>query len=229
MTQAAGGKSFSLELNGAQLEADKALQILAVAGPKVSVSINTAHALTPANLNNIARQAGGKNLSMTFNGAQASSSTLKGAMQNGGVSGTFSLDAAQAYQAPVLQDLFATTSQVILFPLWNSAGNNSGRTSGVGSFVLKAGETLPVWDAKTVGGYKLVFQGDGNLVIYGAGDSVKWASYSQGQGADTAVMQGDGNFVIYANGRAVWNAGTFNNPNAYLLFQENGELSVIRQ
>lgn len=113
-------------------------------------------------------------------------------------------------------------------PLWCATCNGSIRKPTSGEVALQSGQSLPMNQPIYRGSYKLVFQGDGNLVVYGAGDSVKWASYSQNQGGDTAVMQTDGNLVIYANGRAIWNAGTYNNAGAYLVFQDNGELAVVR-
>ena len=113
-------------------------------------------------------------------------------------------------------------------PLWCATCNGAIRKPTSGEVALQSGQSLPMNQPIYRGSYKLVFQGDGNLVVYGANDSVKWASYSQNQGGDTAVMQTDGNLVIYANGRALWNSGTYNNAGAYLVFQDNGDLAVVR-
>ncbi|MFM8315593.1 MAG: hypothetical protein ACKOA8_15025 [Deltaproteobacteria bacterium] len=41
-----------------------------------------------------------------------------------------------------------------------------------------------------------------------------------------AVMQHDGNFVVYKGTRALWNTHTWNNPGAYFVFQNDGNLVV---
>ncbi len=57
-------------------------------------------------------------------------------------------------------------------------------------------------------GYRVVFQGDGNLVIYDANGSAKWASGTNPSGSSLS-LQGDGNLVIYSgSGGALWATGT---------------------
>lgn len=67
------------------------------------------------------------------------------------------------------------------------------------------------------GRYYVVFQSDGNLVVYRAGSPVPqnaiWASGTNGITGGIAILQGDGNFVIYKNSMtpqqtAVWNSGS---------------------
>lgn len=61
-------------------------------------------------------------------------------------------------------------------------------------------------------GTQLLFQDDGNLVLYhntGTGDKVFFASDTQHRGADKFVFQADGNMVIYANNVAIWNTNTY--------------------
>ena len=59
----------------------------------------------------------------------------------------------------------------------------------------------------------LVFQGDGNFVLYGSGVA-KWATGTQdankgGNGGRSISLQGDGNLAIYnGSGGHLWNAGT---------------------
>ena len=50
-------------------------------------------------------------------------------------------------------------------------------------------------------------QGDGNLVLYGAG-LVLWDSGTVHDAGDYATMQSDGNFVIYKAGAAIWSSVT---------------------
>lgn len=92
-------------------------------------------------------------------------------------------------------------------PKWNSgtaispvftSGNSDRLTGGqtlLANYYLKTADNL----------HGLIMQPDGNLVLYGAGYRVLWASYSNGQGANRVVMQTDGNMVIYtATNRAIW-------------------------
>jgi hypothetical protein len=56
----------------------------------------------------------------------------------------------------------------------------------------------------------LSMQGDGNLVIYRAGNPL-WASGTSGRSCGTNCMmafQGDGNLVLYDNGKAYWSTAT---------------------
>ncbi|MGF1662328.1 MAG: hypothetical protein ACFCVG_07625 [Kineosporiaceae bacterium] len=71
-------------------------------------------------------------------------------------------------------------------------------------------------------------QGDGNVVLYGAGNAVRWASRTAGA-QNRLVMQGDGNLVVYtAAGRAAWNSGTSGNSGARAVLQDDGNLVVYR-
>ena len=72
------------------------------------------------------------------------------------------------------------------------------------------GNNTIVWTTGTNGTdtapYKLVMQGDGNLVIYGKNKAV-WSTGTNERGTAPykLVMQGDGNLVIYdKNGSALW-------------------------
>lgn len=47
------------------------------------------------------------------------------------------------------------------------------------------------------GCFRLIFQSDGNLVVYAKNDKVIWHANSHNKGAVKACMQGDGRFVIY--------------------------------
>jgi len=80
------------------------------------------------------------------------------------------------------------------------------------------------------GRYRLVYQTDGNLVLYDDVDkTIPWASGTAGTSAGQALMQGDGNFVVYdAQVNGLWSTGTAGNANARLALQNDGNLVVYR-
>lgn len=114
------------------------------------------------------------------------------------------------------------------FPLWSSTSLNSFSLSKA-DLRIEVGTSLEQGKAYASGDNILVFQPDGNLVVYGPNSKVLWASYTQGKGATSAVMQGDGNFVIYAGSKALWWTATAGNPDAYAQVQANGSFSVCVQ
>lgn len=76
--------------------------------------------------------------------------------------------------------------------------------------------------------YRLVLQGDGNLVLYDdQARAAIWATNSQGSPPRELVMQGDGNLVMYDNNGAVRLASNTNgNPGARLVLQNDGNLVI---
>ncbi len=87
---------------------------------------------------------------------------------------------------------------------------------------LFAGQT--VWSGN--GSYRLVMQGDGNLVSYGPSGAL-WSTRTAGSGADRVIMQGDGNLVLYAGSAAKWNTGTML-PGNWLAVQDDGNVVTYR-
>ncbi|MFJ5144230.1 peptidoglycan DD-metalloendopeptidase family protein [Curtobacterium sp. NPDC088465] len=75
---------------------------------------------------------------------------------------------------------------------------------------VKAGTTLQPGDAVTSanGQFRLVMQGDGNLVEYGIGNVVLWASNTANQPGAAAVVQKDGYLALVRSGRLVARWGT---------------------
>jgi hypothetical protein len=90
---------------------------------------------------------------------------------------------------------------------------------------LNAGDQLGVGQQITSdnGKFKLVMQGDGDLVEYRIHSSdALWATNTVGTGFTHAVMQGDRNFVMCdANAKAHWDTKTWHNPGAYLVLQDD--------
>ena len=75
--------------------------------------------------------------------------------------------------------------------------------------------------------FRLIMQGDGNLVLYDGAGRALWATATEGQGGVRAVMQGDGNFVVYtAAGAPVWNSVTEGKPGGRLVVQDDGNVVI---
>ncbi|MGH3998670.1 MAG: membrane dipeptidase, partial [Pseudonocardiaceae bacterium] len=78
------------------------------------------------------------------------------------------------------------------------------------------------------GRYVFVYQGDGNLVLYGPGGPL-WDSQTAGRSVGVCVMQGDGNLVIYHPGsRPIWSSNTWQNPGSRLVVQDDANVVIYR-
>jgi cell wall-associated NlpC family hydrolase len=134
-------------------------------------------------------------------------------------------------------------------PIWNS---QTAGHPGVPAQVLDNGlfqvldETGPLWSSDTLntslavgkrllanyvlwsesGAYRLVMQGDGNLVLYGG--TVPWGSGTAGKPGASLVMQGSGNAVLYdKSGHALWATPTFGTGAAQLANRGDGNITMI--
>lgn len=74
------------------------------------------------------------------------------------------------------------------------------------------------------GRFKLVMQGDGNLVLY-FGAQVLWVAPGTYGTTNTALFQNDGNFVVYGPSGPLW-AASINSPGAELALQNDGNLVI---
>jgi hypothetical protein len=74
----------------------------------------------------------------------------------------------------------------------------------------------------------LIYQGDGNLVLYRSSDwTALWHSGTWGTSVGFAVMQGDGNFVLYnANSVPVFATNTYGHPGAYMVVWDYFRLAL---
>lgn len=94
--------------------------------------------------------------------------------------------------------------------------------------LLLPGEALYPGDFRRSpnGEYELVYQGDGNLVLYRRSDGAPlWATMTWDAGQ--VNMQHDGNLVVYNSGGVpIWASGTANNPGAYLNVQDDSNLVI---
>jgi hypothetical protein len=80
------------------------------------------------------------------------------------------------------------------------------------------------------GRYKLVMQGDGNLVIYNASNTGIWSSGTWGKKIIYAAMQSDGNFVLYDNNYvAQFSSNTWNKVGSYMVMQNDGNLVIYQR
>lgn len=74
------------------------------------------------------------------------------------------------------------------------------------------------------GRFKLVMQGDGNLVLY-FGSQALWVAPGTWGTTNRAAFQNDGNFVVYGPSGALWSAG-LQSPGGELFLQNDGNLVI---
>jgi hypothetical protein len=76
------------------------------------------------------------------------------------------------------------------------------------------------------GGYTLLQQTDGNLVLYKAKTPI-WSTETSGHPGAYAVMQTDGNLVVYTKDKkALWQSNTSRHSGAELAVQDDGNLVI---
>ncbi|MBP0715989.1 S8 family serine peptidase [Burkholderia sola] len=110
-------------------------------------------------------------------------------------------------------------------PIWHSQTSDLASATGENAVIFGPGTQLTVGQCYAVGAFCLVFQADGNLVLYKNRANAVWNSGTYGRGAVRAILQPDGNLVIYnSSGVALWATHTAGNPNAYLALQADGNL-----
>jgi hypothetical protein len=89
--------------------------------------------------------------------------------------------------------------------------------------------TPETWISSANGAYYLVYQSDGNLVLYSNRfGKALWASNTAGQPGESCVMQPDGNLVIYdGDGHPLWASNT-NTPGSRLVMQDDANAVIYR-
>jgi hypothetical protein len=89
---------------------------------------------------------------------------------------------------------------------------------------LTVGQTLVSTNRR----YRLLYQSDGNLVLYDDTDrTAPWATHTGGTSPGRAELQGDGNFVLYDGAGAVhFASNTPGFPNARMLLQNDGNIVI---
>jgi|GEM_PF-2082908 len=112
---------------------------------------------------------------------------------------------------------------------WQSATGGHATYTSLGKDRLMPGQALKPNQYLTSGDkrYRLLFQSDRNVVLYGPGYHVLWASGTGGKGADRLIPQGDGNLVLYKGSAAIWKTDTAGHSGATLNLQGDGNL-VLR-
>lgn len=123
----------------------------------------------------------------------------------------------------------ATTPTV---PDANALGTTS--CASVNGLTLKSGTVMPVGTAIESPNkkYQLIYQADGNLVVYELLPTKKalWATGTKGASPGKVVMQTDGNLVVYkSDGAAAWSSKTNGNAGAVLSMQDDNNLVVYRK
>jgi hypothetical protein len=77
------------------------------------------------------------------------------------------------------------------------------------------------------GQFRLIYQTDGNLVIYNAAGNPVWHTNTYGTSPGRAHMQPDGNFVVYnSSGQPLWHTFTYGRNGASLAMQDDGNLVI---
>lgn len=112
------------------------------------------------------------------------------------------------------------TRDFINYPFYGSAWGSDMRRNEM----LEPGRYLESDDGR----FKLVFQTDGNLVLYRNRDGRPlWHSRTAGMRTGFVIMQGDGNVVVYDTDRnARWSSGTQGNVNSWLQVQNDGNVVI---
>lgn len=77
------------------------------------------------------------------------------------------------------------------------------------------------------GKFKLIYQADGNLVIY-KGSRAIWASQTNGKPSTHLSFQADGNLVIYNYDQTVWSSKSNTKQGKFITMQDDGNLVVYR-
>jgi len=112
-------------------------------------------------------------------------------------------------------------------PTPDPGGGGAGRTDlMLPGDVLHPGEGIRSNDGR----FDLVYQGDGNLVLYQHGTAI-WASSTHGHTPGSVVMQHDGNFVMYdVHHVPIWSSdGSYGHAGAWLIVQDDGNVVIYSE
>lgn len=105
----------------------------------------------------------------------------------------------------------------------HTAQDTSPRGCVFDTLVLMPGDFLASPNRR----FYLLYQPDGNLVLYETGVGAFWASGTAGSSPGRLAMQGDGNLVIYdGSSRAIAATNTAGSPGAQLVVQDDGNVVI---
>jgi hypothetical protein len=115
-------------------------------------------------------------------------------------------------------------------PQQNAPNTQSQATSAKATSVtLLPGQHLtPGMGLRSPNGHSLVFQIDGNVVLYTSKHVTIWSTNTKGYEPVQLSMKADGNLVLYATTGQVWASNTSGNPGASLVVQDDGNLVIQR-
>ena len=108
-------------------------------------------------------------------------------------------------------------------------GPGVGSDTFLGSSVLAAGQLMipGQYLLSPNGLFALVFQADGNVVLYGSYYRPLWSTDTSGSGAALLAMQASGDLVLStAAGRQVWESATGGNSGSSMAVQNDGNVVV---
>jgi hypothetical protein len=111
----------------------------------------------------------------------------------------------------------------------NAANAPQQNAANAQSVTLSPGKhLLPGMGLRSPNGHLLVFQFDGNVVLYNSKHVAIWSTNTKGYEPVQFSMKGDGNLVLYATTGQVWASNTSGNPGAFLAVQDDGNLVIHR-
>jgi len=102
-------------------------------------------------------------------------------------------------------------------------------SNGGGSDSLSPDQSLYAGQSITSsnGRFYLIYQADGNLVLYRNDAVPLWHTQTYGTSPGRAIMQLDGNLVVYdGSGTPIWASGTVGFGGAWLVMQSDGNLVI---
>lgn len=174
--------------------------------------------------------------SQTYNNSSSTSSRL--VMQGDGNLVLYSITGAALWNSqtsgnPGAQLKMQTDGNMVIYSaggtaLWSTAtGQNPNHLDYINNILpsagrMYAGQSITTADRR----FRLVLQGDGNLVLYSP-TRVLWASGTDGQPVAFVAMQGDGNLVLYnrrVGQAAPWYSRTAGAGELELVIQDDGNL-----
>ena len=111
-------------------------------------------------------------------------------------------------------------------PALAGVGTWPSNVGGVSSWLVAGGFSLLPGHAIQSARAKLIFQTDGNLVVYDENDQARWSSRTNGRGGTRADFQTDGNLVVYNGSTPLWASGTAGHPGSILAVQDDGNVVI---